>query len=665
MSDVITIRAKTIEEAVSKASEHLKISPQKIQFEVIDEGYRGLFRKRPAIIQVFVRKSVRKEEESPTTVDILSAPSKAKIQSEYGTVWVKDGKIFCKNGSYQYAMLTPCDGLTLTVNGQAVTGTTIVAEEDVIDLELHNHLRETKISLTVSEDQMQVLLEIVPGYSITRSLKDMPPSRELTLEVMETRTVKTSITEEMVYQELEKIGVKMGIEHDEIKRACRSREPIKCVIAKGYDPIPGRDGVFELVSQKRREEKEQFIITDTVDWKERFSLPSVQAGEVIGYPVAAKPGVNGWNVFGHEVPAPEVKELTVLTGTGTILHGENRKLVATEAGRIKITQHPNNTLGFSIIPQYVHNDNVNIRTGNIRFHGDVFILGNVEDGMIVEAGGNLHILGRVSNATVRTGGDSVINGAVTGSTIICGYSNLVWDNMLPHFKSTYELIIQLINAIRQLESNKSFSRQDIAKMGLQPLIKLLTEVKFKELPSHIRKISGFAKNDKEIFDSEMQLIVDFLEKAFLYFHPLVSDLGQMESLVARMESIIFAAEFDSNKKMNINVQSLTNSKVISAWDVEVERFCYGSNIQAKGTVRVKEQLRGGQVEAGHFVKVKEIGSISGSSAVVWVTNSDGYVQADQVWPDTMIRIAQLTKKFIHEESSVFMRINDQGSLVLR
>lgn len=667
MGNVVTIRAESIEEAILKASKALKVPREEIQYEVIDVGYSGKFRKSPIIIQASVMKASQNIAKPEESIDIPSSSLSVPMgQARNGTVWVKDGKIYCRNGSYQYALLTPCKNLTLFVNDQVVTNTTVVTEEDVIDYEIQDEWMESKLSLVVSEDKMQVLLEIIPGYSITRYLKDQPPSRELILELVETKTVKMGVSEEMVYEELRKLGVQMEmIIHDEIRRACRSEEPVQCVVARGIAPIPGQDGVFEFFSQIRQEEQEQITVSDLVDWKERSNLPSVKAGEVIGVPVPAKPGVNGWNVFGEEVPAKEVKELTILPGEGITLYGADQKVVATASGRVKITERPNNTLKFEILPQYVHNGNVNLQTGNIRFHGDVYILGDVEAGMVVEAGGDLRIFGRVTHASIRAGGDVIVEFAVVGSVITCGYLNLIWGTLLPHFKAIYESLVQLIDAVAQVESSRSFSRREIAKMGLQPLLKLLTEVKFKELPSHIRKASSIIKNNKEIFDVEIHRVVDFLEKAFLYYHPSISTLEQLRLISTYIESTLVAAEFDSNKKTNVKVHSLTNSKILSAWDVEVERFSYGSDIQAKGKVQVNEELRGGQIKAGNFVKAKEIGSKGGSHTTVWVTGEKGYVQANFIWPDTTIRIANLTKKIINEHSSVIVRINDRGGLDLR
>lgn len=680
MFGVIVTHGKTIEEALQKAAEQLKVPKEQVDYEVIDKGRRGILWARPAVIQATVKEQEQdikekqealNESEQENSAPVISRTglepipeNKASAEAPEGTVWVKNGKIYCRNGIYHYPLLSSSEGLTLRINGQSVAGTAVVSEEDQIEVELHKEIVESEVSLTVTEDKMQVILQIIPGHYTIRHLKDQAPNRELVLEATATTIVKTDVSDYMIYEKLKELGVKNGIDHDAVQRASSSQEPITCVVAKGTDPIPGQDGRFEFFQQRLKEERDQFAISDTMDWKDRFSLPTVKTGEVIGSSLPAKPGVSGWDVYGEEVRSSEVKELTVMTLEGTTVYGTNQKVVATRSGRLKIEQRANNTLCFSILPQYVHNGNVNIRTGNIKFHGDLFIIGDVEEGMSVEAGGNLHITGTVTNATVRTGGDAVINGAVIGSAVSCGHSNLFWDDMMTMFKVIREDLTGLIGAAKQLELNRSFSKSDIGKKGLQPMLRLLAEVKYKELPNRIRKISRVLKNEKPQISAETYQAIDFLEKTFLYYHPLITDIKQLEALVSYMDQVISTAKNDLNKKMNIKVQSLTNSSIQSAWDVVVERFCYGSDVYCKGGMKVSETLRGGKIQAGSYVKASEIGS-NGSRTEVTIKSKEGYVQASVAWSDTLIKISGAAKKLINQENSIRARLNDQNQIVMR
>lgn len=671
MLGVIITRGKTVAEAVRNAARQFKVSEDEIEYEIVDRGSRGFFG-RSAVIQAALKRrtsaDVGSQAHEAGLEENAEDTSTTYFQSEElvpeGTAWVKNGQIVCKNGIFHYALVTPCDGLVLRVNGEAVKGTTLVIEEDVIDVELLNERVEPRMSLTVSPDKMQVTLTFEPGYNIVRRIRDHPPSRELLLEVTEDKQVVNHLTEQYVDEALSEIGVQFGIDRDQIRLACQAQTPTTYVVAKGIEPICGTDGEFELASKSKTEQKDRFTLSDIIDWKERFSLHNVRAGELIGQATPATPGVNGRDVFNQEIPVAKVRDLTIVAEEGTALRGE-QKVVATASGRVRIQRRANHTMHFSILPQLVHNGNVNIQTGNIRFHGDVYVLGNIEEGMTVEVGGNLHVTGAVAKATIRTRGDTVIQGPVIGADIICGHANLFWDNMLPSFRLIHRDLIGVITALKQLEANQAFTKGDIAKKGLQPLLKLLTEVKFKDLPVRIRELSRPIKNERQSFDPDVHKIMDFLEKSFCYFHPLVSKLIQLESLVEYMGTIIVSIEQDANKKMNIRVQSLTNSTIKSAWDVNVERFCYGSDIYCKGGFQVQGILRGGRVQAGNFIEAKEIGSNSGSRTEVWLTNDEGYIQADTIGTDTVIKISKLAKKLINEEMDVRIRVDDHGDLILR
>ncbi|EPZ44518.1 flagellar assembly protein A [Alicyclobacillus acidoterrestris] len=681
MKDTIVTRGKTIQEAIQKAANHYQVPEDEIEYEVVRTGRRNrVFIIRSAVIEARRKTpSIERFDAQPSAVP-AAAPSATElvhwVEPEHikdistfeetiteGTVWVSNNRVFCKNGTYHYARIKPARGVLVRLNGQVVDTTTVVSEEDVIDVELQHETVEPQMKLTVSEDRMHVYLDVVPGYRVMRQLKDCPPRRELILEVQEVKQIVNGITELQVLQDLKKLGVKFGIDLNEIKRACSAQEPVTCVVAQGIKPMPGKDAEFEPTWLARKQHKDVLSISDKIDWREQFSLPTVKAGEVIGRVIPATAGVPGTNVFNQEVFPEPPKELTLVAQRGTALYEGGNRIVAIESGRI-VVQKRSGVLNFSVLPQYVHRGDVNMKTGNIRFHGDVYILGNIEEGVTVECGGNLHVTGTVAHCVVITGGDVFIHGAAVGANIICGRTNFLWDTILPTFRSIHEDLIDLIAAIKQLEMNRSFSKVDLRRHGLQPLLKLLLEVKFKDLPARIRQISESIKQEKQNVDPDLEQIVDFMEKAFLYFHPLVTNLAQLESLSDFMMSVISSIEFDSNKRMNIKAQSLTNCVIKSGWNVAVERFCYGSDVLCRGGMRVDGILRGGRVEAGEFIEVNEIGSNSGAQTIVAVSRKDGYITAEIVGMDTLIRISNLSKRTHTMEISVRAHIDSEGNLKL-
>ncbi len=81
-------------------------------------------------------------------------------------------------------------------------------------------------------------------------------------------------------------------------------------------------------------------------------------------------------------------------------------------------------------------------------------------------------------------------------------------------------------------------------------------------------------------------------------------------------------------------------------------------------MRVDGILRGGRVEAGEFIEVNEIGSNSGAQTIVAVSRKDGYITAEIVGMDTLIRISNLSKRTHTMEISVRAHIDSEGNLKL-
>lgn len=69
---------------------------------------------------------------------------------------------------------------------------------------------------------------------------------------------------------------------------------------------------------------------------------------------------------------------------------------------------------------YIHHGDVDIKTGNLRFKGDVKIAGNVCEAMEVQVTGNVEVQGLVTMARVVSGGKIIILGNIVGSRLRAG-----------------------------------------------------------------------------------------------------------------------------------------------------------------------------------------------------------------------------------------------------
>jgi len=59
---------------------------------------------------------------------------------------------------------------------------------------------------------------------------------------------------------------------------------------------------------------------------------------------------------------------------------------------------------------------VNLKTGNVMFLGTVLVLGNVEDGFVVKASGNVEVHGNVGKCELVAEGDIIVHQGITGKS---------------------------------------------------------------------------------------------------------------------------------------------------------------------------------------------------------------------------------------------------------
>ena len=78
---------------------------------------------------------------------------------------------------------------------------------------------------------------------------------------------------------------------------------------------------------------------------------------------------------------------------------------------------------------------VNLKTGNVMFLGTVLVLGNVEDGFIVKASGNVEVHGNVGKSDLVAEGDIIVHQGITGKSggsILAGKN--VWAKFIENAK---------------------------------------------------------------------------------------------------------------------------------------------------------------------------------------------------------------------------------------
>ncbi|MDR3294354.1 MAG: FapA family protein [Clostridiales Family XIII bacterium] len=208
--------------------------------------------------------------------------------------------------------------------------------------------------------------------------------------------------------------VSWGIDENALRiLAAKPMLDMEFCVARGVEPVHGSDGVLTLHVTRSDEYKPAYGGDDDtalVDYKNVDIFQLVKKGQLLCEIAPPSNGQDGTNVFGGVVPARNGKEVPVPRGVNTEWNAEEAVLVASADGTVSFTGETINIMEVLNIQ-----GDVDMSTGNVRFSGDVVVKGSVNEGFIVECGGNLSVKGKIGNSEVRVGGNLLVSDGINGS----------------------------------------------------------------------------------------------------------------------------------------------------------------------------------------------------------------------------------------------------------
>lgn len=203
------------------------------------------------------------------------------------------------------------------------------------------------------------------------------------------------ITSDALFAFLRKNGIIRALRKDGIVSLLSGTSRKKVLVAK-VDPV--KDMVEFLIEFA---DDRPMLQDGRVNFKERFNITTVREGQVI-----ARLREYVLNVKGEPIPViPDPEKLQRLAGEN--VEFKKNELIAKVDGEVYTKGEK-----VCVSPVYHVFGNVNIKTGNIRFPGSVFIEGDVEDGFTVEAGVNVTVNGNVGKSIVKAQGEVKVRGGV-------------------------------------------------------------------------------------------------------------------------------------------------------------------------------------------------------------------------------------------------------------
>lgn len=532
----------------------------------------------------------------------------------YGQAWVKDGKVIVKNPSEGgvSATVTPCEGVNLYVSGVKVLEKTPVTEQDEVVLEPERHEEPGKLSARISPDGLAAYLDLTASVVTRYTVDDREPEADLVLTVSPVTEKCCPLDMAGLNKSLADNKILYGVKNEIIQGILEDPQDGSYLIAEGDPPGETTNDQVDIIFEKEVKGVIDKSSATRINLLEMNEILSVKEGALLAIRRPGIQGFHGRNVSGDLIIPPKPAVLELGAAKGAMLSPDGNSALAAHQGR-PTAKKLGQSWHIGVEPVLKISGNVDISTGNIRFKGDVIVLGNVQEGMTVQASGKVTIKGMVYGAKIGAQGDVTVEQNITGSSVVAGGNNRVYGEVKKFFgnlSSDLEGIVASYSVLMQHPQLKNVAPGQV--------VQHLIDKKFTRVPGQVSELIKFTQQNEFILPVEVTGLVEKINSNLSGLNLL--KLGSTEILSQIAEEIMEAlGQLDalSLSKAGITLGYAVNSSIEAAGNVAVNgRGCINTTIRAGGTVNVKGVFRGGRIIAGGDVSITEAGSDLGAPTLV-------------------------------------------------
>lgn len=580
-----------------------------------------------------------------------------KAKNSDGLVSIKNGKVFVKNEGRDGMppLINPCKGAVLYINGVECNHLCSVNEKDIIEIKPLSTTTDLQLDVEISEDKLKCYLLYKPACQIRYEIVDMEPVNKLDIQTKQAE-VKTEKTDKnRIIEFLKSKNIIYGIKDDVLEQICENNTPGKFLIAEGIPKQDASDGSIEYFfnvndsNEYRLEEDE----TGNIDYKNIFEYETVTTGQVIARVHKGTPGNNGISVTGETIFPKKPEEIVITPSLSIRYNKETGNVTANKTGRPFVIEK-GNTISFKIYDSVVV-DEVSIKTGNIRFKGDVEVKKNVYESMEVVAGQNVLVRGNVNFASIFSGNNISIKGTVVSSILNAAMNDAVFMDPAPLLEKLVDGISSLIYNIIKLSNNNNDNKQ------FNELIRLLLNSKNKDLPNTVYEVLQSLRTGNYDIDDSFILSLIKRTRSLMGNYSEIPDIQYLYELINDLEAL-FSTKKPTPLKGDITLSSISNCNVTALGNIKIlGKGSVNSSLYCKGKVYVAGYVRGGQIKAEKGIEINIAGSKRGSK-IFLVVPEDSFIRIRTVYMDTTIRVGNISHTFLSEAKMIHARL-ENGKLL--
>ncbi|MFD3157539.1 flagellar assembly protein A [Haloimpatiens sp. FM7330] len=645
-----TITCRTLEECIKKASEEFNIAEDKLNYEIIQQK-NGLFIKRTTIEVKIEHKDNEEKEQSN---QVQTQKDKIKKDEINGTAKVENGKLTIKNPKKggRAAYIVPSKNVKVLVDNKQIFAKKEVNEESDIQIIMPENIAERKLNIEFSNNKMEAYITIKYKAQCIYALKDKEEKNTITLEEEVKQKINPPIYKKQeIQEELAKNDINYGIIEENVIKCTNAKGIDNMLVAKGVACVDDDDDSIEYKFQVDNQIKVDD--EDRVDYKNIKKINTVIKGQVLAVRHLGKSGQDGNNVVGKVIKRKRGKKVAIKASDGCEIQEKN-KVVALIDGKPSFR---NST--FFVYPVHEVHGDVNLKSGNIDFVGEVIVHGNITEGMKVKAAGNVVIDGNVTNAEIFSKNNVTIKKNIILSSVAAGGKDVYLQKEIDYLDKITHSIVSLIDAVKQV---KKFQNSRVLKDG--EIIKMLVEKKYRDIPKLYFKLCGYKLNGEENIDDVTELI----NKKFIGLAPVnIQNVLELNKVVKFIEDKVESLKLKLKLPVDIDINYCQDSKIESSGSIYITgKGEYVSQITANDSVYFKGErtvARGGIIKAKNKVECSILGSYGGVSTKVYV-EKDGHIWAKNAYQNTLFVVG--TKEYVLDIASrdVHVYLDTAGELVV-
>lgn len=531
-----------------------------------------------------------------------------------GWIEVENNKIMVHDPSRggQYPVIESVHPVKLIKNGKYSAGKETVRSSDKIEWEID---QQPLFTITVSEDKMFAYFHLISTERYAWHLKNKQSSQHIIVEAEEDKdTLLENLHLSDVLNTLKGMSIDKNLDPSSIYQELQNPTQKPVVVAKGVPMVPSVDAKLELYFSNEVESSFEEI-GGVVDYRNHLKIPSVQKGDLIAKKSPLTEGAIGYDVFGKFIkPNPPIDIIIIARDHVEItLNGE---VIALKEGRPRLTG--NKIKQFDITTSYVVPGDVNLKTGNIIFSGDVIVYGNVTDGMIIETLGNVYVFGSVYRATITATGGIQVKGNIVGSNLYSGYFGVIFNRLYTNLKKLNELVQNLIEAAKVITKIIEAKGKNI---GLGQVIITLIESKYKDIPQTAKEILFSLVNIREWHREEIHKLKSKVE---ILLHPMkLFELYSFDFLYGlnnQLQETCQSIEQLQETLVKIDINQCHLSTLKSNGDIMIrQEGVLQSNLYSRGNIIFFSSAsicRGSRLEAEEMISAYFVSGATGGEVLL-------------------------------------------------